>query len=381
MPTRKTRPREKAREALKATGELMPETVDVLDSESETIEKLEAALDDSAGAHEWKIRVNEVFQTREGTWKEGWAFNADVGEIGSLRERIAAECGPGRYRCRVLRDGFPFKQYDLEIRLTMAQRRQAKDGYTPAPASSIAPASSAGLSPDLLRILDNQTRLIEAIANRAPAPPPPTMADMLSQLKMIQELMPKPPAAVDAFDMFMKALGVAKELVGNAGGGGDGGGSTIYDLAGKILPGLIEKLPANLGQVVAPAAAPGARPAAPAMAHNPAPLMPHQAPAAMTAQQRLEQANKLKSYLLAEAAKGTDPAMCVGFVTENMPPELDEALLQADDALALILQIMPEGRPYETWFAGLLDQLFTPVETGPLNGGGGIDGLPANSPN
>jgi hypothetical protein len=163
-------------------------------------------------------------------------------------------------------------------------------------------------------------------------------------------------------------------LVGERGGGGDGGGSSLYDLAGKILPGLIDKLPANLGQL----AAPGAPPAR-AMQHNPAPLMARVDQAAPMGQaQKIDQAQKLKAYLLGEAAKGTDPAMCVDFAAENMPAELEEALLQADDALALIMQAIPEARPFQNWFARLLDLMFTADETAPLNGGGG-DGLQPGS--
>jgi len=375
MARRKTSTRENTAREIQAQEAQQAPEVEILDRETETIERLEAALSDAGGAHDWKIRVNEIFQTREGAWKEGWAFNADVGEIASLRERIAQECGPGRYRCRVLRDGMPFKQYDLEIRLTLAQRRQAKDGTGALPAP-LTPAATAG-EPVMAQILAGlqrgQEALSAALAAIAAKPAGPSMTDLLAQMKIMREMMPEPAAPNVGFDMFMKAFTVAKELVGE---GGNQKGSTLYDVLERMAGPLMDNLP-KLMQAAQPAApAPATLPQVPQ--HQPAPFVPPQAPAAAPAE-RMAQADALKRYLVGEAAKGTDPSMCVDFLMENMPPEMNEALLQADDPLSLVLQVIPEAVPHRAWFGALLDQVFEPIEPDAPNQVR-TNGAAANSP-
>ena len=55
------------------------------------------------------------------------------------------------------------------------------------------------------------------------------MTDMFSQMKMMQEMMPKPPESDVGFKMFMQAFELAQKIQGET-GGGDGGGSGIIDL-------------------------------------------------------------------------------------------------------------------------------------------------------
>lgn len=344
----------------------------VSDNEAEAIERIQAAFSDDGHDSTWLIRVNQVVKEPDGSITEGWVFDANIQEIDNIRDRLARDCGPGRYRCRVQRDRKPFKQFDLVILLPIAQRKAA----LPAAPAAVVTSPAAGISPELLRILENQNRMIEAIANR---PAGPTMTDLLSQMKMMSELMPKPVAPDTGYDMFMKALTVAKELVGEGGGGG--GGSPILGLVEKIAPMVLEKLPvlAQVANQQQPTAM-----APPIMApHQPAPLItPPATVAPATPAERIAQADQLKAYLLGEAAKGTDPAMCVDFLMEHMPPELNEGLLSADDPLALVCQVIPEAVPHKAWFGRLLDLIFEPLEPsgaakqGQANGAAG-----ANRPN
>lgn len=355
------------------SDELDVREAQIVDKESETIELIQTAFGDDGENSTWLIRVNQVVKEADGATIEGWVFNANIQEISTLRERIATECGPGRYRCRVQRDGKAFKQYDLVILLPLSARRPNIAPPTPA---TPAPTQNA-ISPELLRVLDNQNRMIEAIANR---PAGPSMTDLLSQMKLMREMMPEPAAPNVGFDMFMKALTVAKELVADGGGGGGDSGSPIISLVEKLVPMLLEKLPA-LAQIAQQP--PPAQIAPPIMQHQPAPLMQNPVPQVQaTESQRVEQADKLKSYLLGEAAKGTDPAMCADYLQENMPPELSEALLQADDPLALVLQVMPEAVPHKAWFGRLLDLIFEPLEPdGPVTQGAANGNAAANRPN
>ena len=368
MPTRKTKTRAQMRQELARQAEIEQETGaepgDFIDSEAETIERIQAALSDGPDAHTWLVRVNEVFKTPNGI-KEGWAFNADLGEITTLRERIAQECGPGTYRCRVLRDDRPFKQYDLEIRMTMAQRRQLA-GAASSPAAAV-PAvvqpSAGGLSPELLRILDNQNRMIEAIANR---PAGPTMTDLLAQMKMMRDMMPEPPASNVGFDMFMKAFDLAKTIQGEK-GDSDGGGSTLIDLVRDAIKDLVPEIMKRL-----PPPQPAFAPPAPVLAAPPPPAAPQPAPIVAPApppmqkpQTDMDAVNQLKTYLLAEAQKGTDPAMCADYAMETMPAELWDAIGSAPDPLALLLQAFPEARPYQAWFAKLIAEFFEEGEARP----------------
>lgn len=391
MPRRKTQTRDVVRETLQNPPQVDAETAELLDGEAETIERIQAALDDSAGSHVWLIRVNEVFKTPEG-WKEGWAFNADIGEIAALRERIAAECGPGRFRCRVLRDGLPFKQYDLEIRMTMAQRRAAAN---PAPAIPPAPVSVPGaaggdLAGLMLQAINNQTRMLESILARPAAPAGPSIKETLETMQLMFASMPKAPEPAPpetGFKMFLQAFELSEKIHGQRGGEGETG-SNIYDLVRdtlRQLPEILQTLKPQQGQplAVAPPAAlapPRDRPAA-----NPAPA-PAAAPAAPGPRAQLHElqarVDKLKTYLLAQAAAGVDPAMCADAADELMPEELFQAIGEAPDPLAMLLQAWPEAAPHRAWFEKLIAEFFEEGEAnGAAPGGPPADGIPANRPN
>jgi hypothetical protein len=367
-------------QTVRELDEVAERNAEIADNESETIERIQAALGDGGTDSIWLIRVNQVVKEPDGTITEGWMFNANITEMETLRERIAAECGPGRYRCRVQKDSKPFKQYDLVIMLPLAQRRAAALPAAQAPAAQ-APAPASDISPAVLRILENQNRMIEAIANR---PAGPTMTDILSQMKMMKELMPEAPAPMAGFEMFTKALDLARNILGDRPSGGKETGAGVLDLARDLIPKLPEILNAARPLQGQPAPAPAAMLAnpqpVPQQPHQPAPLM--QAPAGeATPQQKMEQANKLKAYLLDAAAKGTDPAMCVDFAMENMPPELDQALLEAENPLDLVMQVIPEAVPYRAWFSRLLDELFAPDEPEAALTPAPGNGLPPARPN
>jgi uncharacterized protein (DUF305 family) len=361
MPDRKTKTRAQMRQDLARQAAIDQATesdsADLVDSEAQTIERIQAALSDGGGAHAWLIRVNEIFKTPAGT-KEGWAFNADIGEMETLRERIAQECGPGSYRCRVLRDGMPFKQYDLEIRMTMAQRRQLSQPAAPATAAP-ALAAADGLPVGLARILEGQNKQIEqmaaliaAIANR---PAGPTMSDMLAQMKMMQEMMPKPPESDVGFKMFMQAFELAQKIQGEA---GPKEGSNMIDLVRDTLQQLPTLLQTIKDQNPAPPMAPPQLARAPQVAPAVIPAAPTPPAAPNVFNQAQQQIERLKAYLLQEAAKGTDPAMCADYAMENMPAELWEALGQVPDPVAAMLQVFPEAASHRAWFEKLIAEFF-----------------------
>lgn len=364
MAKRRTQTRAQVRQEIAETAQNGAEITDFSDGEADTIERINAALSDEGGEHAFGLRINEVFKTPEGAWKEGWVFNAEVGEMNTLRERIAQECGPGRYRVRVLRDGRPFKQYDLEIRMTMAQRRAAANPAAPAPAILPAPALAAAggdLGGLMLQAINNQSRMLEAIGQRLMTPPAaPSFKEMLETMQLMAGMMPKaaePPAPETGFKMFMQAFELSEKLHGERAGDG-GTGSNMIDLVRDTLRELpnilrtVQQVQAPNGappQLTPPSGAPAQPviiPAAPAATSPRPPASP---------QERVAQ---LKAYLLQEAAKGTDPAMCADHADELMPQELFEAIGAAPDPIGMLLQAWPDAAPYRAWFEKLIAEFF-----------------------
>ena len=368
------------------------DTGDENDREAEIIAAITAAAGEDSEA-EWQCHVGRVVPGPTG--RQGvafaWIFTCQPLELLTVRERLAAEVGAGRFRVRVIRGVQLFKQYDILIELTPAaarafqQRNRTADQETrtaPAPAAAAAPAADPTLAAILAAIQQQSAAtaaLVAQLAQQQNRNPLDSAKNMIETLAAWQALIPKAP---DPADIFEKAMSIAERLAGAGAGRGETG---LLDLAREMIPAFTQALAKQSAAPVAATPAPSpappplalaprvARPAnAPAVQHAPpaatppAPVAPGD-PALEAAVQQLN--TVVMPYLLQQAAAGVQPNLVSDWLGAQMPPAVWDYLEAQADPVATLAGFFPAVNTHRAWFVALIESLYEPDETMPAGQG------------
>jgi hypothetical protein len=337
---------------------VLPPGEDGIDTEADAIARIRGAFNESGEATSWKVSVYQVIAVPGRASREAWIDDYEIDQLDNLRKRLAEEYGAGRYRCRAMRDGRPFRQYDVEI--ATSPRRSI------VPQQPLAAAPRDEVSPTLLAILERQDATLRLIAERMTAPAPvagQSVKDMVEMMVAVQKLVPPPAPPNIGIEMFNKGIELAQKL------GNNGGETNLLDVVREafnspVIQGLVaraaapapiahntgtdlpEPSPAPLAlQRATPAKAP-ARAAAPPAAAAPGAIAPEWI--------------EVKNYLIGEAAKGTDPQIVADWTLENLPPGLFELLEQSDDPVGSLQVAFPEIAQHRAWFEKMLSYCYEP---------------------
>jgi hypothetical protein len=350
--------------------------------EEEKTEREEAALDAiteafsaDEGEHEWSVRVNRIKGTTRSGLKEPWLFDCGYEELVNLRERLAWEYGEGQYRCRVRRDGKQFKQYDIEIELSTAERRaffvrnpRASSEGAPLPENVPAPAVSQPNS-EIARLADainQQGQLLRALVERITQPQqaPDSMATfekMLDAFGKFQTALPRHEQQT-GLDMFQKGM----EFAGKIAGGGEGHETNLLDLAREILGS-----PATakvVDRILSPAAAPHSE-IAPQYGYgrplSPPSLPPNRVstPPGPPAGGANPDSDLAIAWLIDHAKNGTQPELVASQALSMIPPATLDILEQQEDVVGFLISRFPQIAPYRTWFEAVVENMWEPEET------------------
>lgn len=332
------------------------------DDEFRVLNSLNAEFN-SGEQHDWLCRVFRLIPVPGRQPREGWLFDHNVAELRTLREIIAQQRGPGRYRARVIKDNIPFRQYDFDIEVDL---RPAQAPLAAAPAAT-APASS--FEAMMLQMMENQNRFMQMLAERLTTQPAVVdeserMLKMAQTMKALQEL--NAPANI-GLEMFKEGMNLMKDITPK----GDGAGAGVMDLAmaaiDKAGP-VLEKL---LSQQRAPvpnaprAAVPSLPPRSAAPANAPARSNAAAADAPAANGEIPQEMIELKNYLVIKAREGAQPELLADYV-ERQLGEPGMALLEAqDDPLMFLEGLFPDIVEHRNWFIALMDALWPEEEEQP----------------
>ena len=333
------------------------------DREAEILEQVRQAFaqapDDS-----WNVQVYQMQAIPNRAPREGWLFQCHLNELDELRPIVAQEHGPGRYRVRIRHNGFTKTQYDFYI---AASSRGAGMGGTARSSGSSSSSAAGDIPPGLAAILENQNRLLAAIAERAAAPASVSavsaISEALSLMTQMQAAIPKPDPHI-GLTMFEKGLELANKLRGR-------------DTETSILDVVREAVGSPLfAGAVSRALTPSTRPAAatiPARAtqtpgagieRRPAQTPQPTEPSAVTnpnGNGGMGMDHFVRDqirYLVSKAREGADPQHMADWVLQNVAPQLVDQLGELPDPMSLILELAPEAGDHRAWFSSLIDNLF-----------------------
>jgi hypothetical protein len=207
-------------------GPLQARTLE--DGGTDKISEILAALGHGDDGFEYPIKVYYVEPNNE----ESYLFTATPEQAEGLADYLRDNAGPGTYRVYIRKMGPSSNEIlsKLTIRVRTIQSLGLPRVGAIAPQLAQAPANDG-----MTRVLETQTRLLEAIMLKLNAPPPDPLAQFTLFQKMLETLRPIAPApvaapAVDPLTIFEKGMKFAQDY------GGEEREEGIFGLIKSLAP-------------------------------------------------------------------------------------------------------------------------------------------------
>ncbi len=218
-------------------------------------------------------------------------------------------------------------------------------------AAALAPAPASGINTEtiLLKMMEGQSNLINAIMSRPVpvAPAGPTVMEILALIKGMNT-----ESKTDPIELLLKGLALGKEM-------GDSGGTDLMDLgktALQTMAPLIRKQTesAPTVRVQNPAAAPRIAPATNGHAAAPAAAPTAEDKAKMEIVDKLRWLTRVTETLVKRAAARKSAELAAEIFMEDLPPFItpQEVFDRFSDpgALGMLAQLDPKVLTYAPWF-------------------------------
>lgn len=345
------------------------------------------ALAQQHDGDDWGSRVYQIVGSGgRGQEKSPFLFPAEMEELPNLEMRLARQYpAGGRFKVVCFRNQQIVKNIFLEIAPRPGYVAPAQSWEQPvaapaphAPAESMAVLSAIDrMAEFMMRQTEANNAMFRAIEARlaapvTPAPDPQSfLTNTMTLFRTFQEMVPKA-AGESGLQMLKDGIELGKTLGGTGAGSAEPAGlmGVITRLAeseaGKTLVTALANTMQHEQQQQR-GANQQTRPA-----QIPAPHQQQQRPAPQPVNQQDQLAQGME-LLFQRAAAGHDPAAMAEQVAAVLPPQIWDALMEADNATDYLQSIFPRVAQHRAWFEAVIANLFEEDDNDSEESDAGLD--------